>query len=238
MSVDVPDNPDRVFLIDELLEIYSAEEDVHNNTEEPPSSKGQGIIEPVPLPNYYNITFIEVMVRDPFWAFVFWEIKTSEKEQLENSPDFGAYYLKVTPLDNLNNSSSDEAEGVFTVQVKPEDNSRYLGLTPDQIEGVSRSDHSQYKVELCVNLADSEVVLATSNPILLPGLPELPNRSRKQGAKPAENSGRKSNSGGSNFSENQLVRLSGYGDFRILHRNERQFRAKGGGSAADSNERT
>jgi hypothetical protein len=215
LGLDVPDNPERDLLIEELLELSSSEGE-ENHVSGEVEVTDSGVIESVPLPKCYNITFIEVMIRDPLWAFVFWEIKAAEKEQLENAANFGGYYLKVTPVEYPINPAQKGTDSVFTVKVKPEDTAWYLGLSPDALDEASRQKHwnlrCEYKVELCATLGGTEMVLAVSNPIMLPELPELPN-------KPAKNE--------SLLDGNPLIRLSGYEGFRILRRNERQLRMKG-----------
>jgi len=204
LGIDIPPDLDRIFIIQELLEI-SAPEDT--GPENPDAPFGEirtapilidGMIdtvqmESVPIPKQYNITFIEVMIRDPFWAFVFWEIKSSEKEQYEKIPDFSGYQLKISPLV----SSADS----FAIPIKPEDRAWYLGLTDGFFQDIQR----QYKVELCACTKNGETVLAVSNPFKLLMVP-----ARTQGPEPVK----------------PLVCLSGSGDFHILRNNERSLRVK------------
>jgi len=215
LGVDVPDNPDRVLLIEELLDITSQEDGAPDSGES--EMADSVLIESAPLPKHYNITFIEVMIRDPLWAFVFWEIRSSEKEQFEKALDFEGYYLKVSRLDYSIEQSGQGYEKFYTVPVKPDDTAWYLGLSPASPEEAIGSEHCQFRVEFCASLAGVETVLAVSNPVRLPGLPELPSGAGKQGT--AEH-----NCAGGN----ELVRLSGYGDFHVLRKNERQLRTKGG----------
>ena len=262
-GIDIPPDLDRVFIIEEVLELSSQDDvdladitdpggavpapsDVSETPDREPSvavcpvpeagSEDSDLNESVPLPKQYNITFIEVMIRDPLWAFVFWEIKTSDKEQFEKAQDFDGYYLKVSswlvPEDKAN-----ETDSVFTVPVKPDDTAWYLGFSPPE-NGKSRMDQNkteqrQYKVELCAGRRGDETVLAVSNPFTLPLLRELPNGAEGRSSVnqrsdvrrfeiPAENTG---------VGGNSLARLSGYGDFHILHNNERLFRVKRGSSA-------
>ena len=189
MGIDVlNEQSDRFSLIEELLETKSSYEGDREQ-----DTKDIVELESVLLPKQYNITYIELMIRDPFWAFVFWEIKASDKEQFEDAPDFNGYHLKVSPLKEGDN---------FTVPVKPSDTARYLGLTPVEAGKTSWTNDRQYKVELCVSLGGNETVLAASNPVRLPGLPEY-----RDGAE-------------------MLITLSGYDDFRILRKNERLHRTK------------
>ena len=215
LGVDVPDNPDRILLIDELLDISSQEDGDPGFGE--PELADSVLIESAPLPKQYNITFIEVMIRDPLWAFVFWEIRSSEKEQFEKALDFDGYYLKVSRLDYSIEHSEQCYKRFYTVPVKPEDTAWYLGLSPASPEEAEGFEHCQFKVEFCASIGGVETVLAVSNPVRLPGLPELPSGAGKQGTAEANYAG-----------GNELVRLSGYGDFHVLRKNERQLRIKGG----------
>ena len=217
-GIDISQNPDRVFLIEELLEVSSLDGDESNGIPEEEMSD-LVFVESAPLPRYYNVTFIEVMIRDPFWAFVFWEIKASDKEQLEKAQDFNGYYLRVNLLKNpgeaggqgMENPYRQNLEEMLTVQVKPVDTAWYLGFAPTLDNEALGPDQNRYIVELCAQVGETETVLAVSSPIRMPGLPELP---RKLGEQNPE------------LGENQLVRLSGYGDFHVLRRNERPLRAK------------
>ena len=245
-GIDIPPDLDRVFIIEELLEITApddadAEDLPDSGSAAAPSDEtvtsdtavtgvnafpvlktktaDSVLDESVPLPKQYNISFIEVMIRDPLWAFVFWEIKATDKELFEKALDFDGYYLKVSPSVTLKENATD---GTFTVPVKPEDTAWYLGLAPAAGNGKGRPDESQnaqklYKVELCAGRRGEETVLAVSSPFKLPLLYELPVGPGKQDL--------------AGFQENALLRLSGYEDFHILHNNERLFRIKRGASA-------
>ena len=227
LGMDVPDDPDRLSIIEELLEIASGEPGDTSSEKETSNSVLSDfyLLESVPLPKQYNITFINVMIRDPLWAFVFWEIKAQDKEQFEKAPDFTGYYLKVSPMpaskekNSLQASGRIESDKVFSVSVSPNDTAWYLGLSPTAAEETSSQEQIYYKVELCAGFGykiedETEMVLAVSAPVRLPGLPEMPRAPLK--------------------GENPLVRLSGYGDFRIIRRNERPPRVKRGESAGSN----
>ena len=217
-GVDIPPGLDRPFIIGELLDIALADVREFGNSSgfmaEETDMMDTVLTESVPLPRQYNITFVEVMIRDPLWAFVFWEIKAQDKEHFEKAPDFGGYYLKVSPWAKPAGAPRQEKADTdnFTVSVNPNDTAWYLGLTSFMVQGITAADNTQYKLELCAGLGGNETVLAASGPIRLPGLPELPSRQEK-----LEPSG---------AWENPLIRLSGYEDFHILRKNERQPRTK------------
>ena len=234
LGVDIPPELDRIFIIEELLEITSQDDDGASASREP-DLFDTVLAETAALPKQYNITYIEVMVRDPLWAFVFWEIKAQDKEQIERTQDFDGYFLKVSLLDDSGAPAPKGNAGVFTVAVKPDDSAWYLGLTPGSGDGpeaaeqvssppAKAQDQSSYKVELCAALKGSEMVLAVAKPVRLPGLHYIPS-----GAANQEASGAPACCAG----EHPLVRLSGYADFHILRKNERNFRGKRGNGCSN-----
>ena len=203
LGIDVPPELDRVFIIDEILDICSADDSSVNSAE-------NGLLDTVftesaPLPRQYNITFIEVMIRDPLWAFVFWELKTQDKEQIEKSPDFEGYYMKVSPIPEEKPDNSSQAESkVFRIPVKPEDTAWYLGLSPTMLGEISQTEQNRFRVDFCADIKGEESVLISSKPVKLPALPHIKGEQCR----------------------NQLVRLSGYDDFNIIRNNERLHRSK------------
>jgi uncharacterized protein len=210
LGIDLPNNSDRIFVIEELLDFSSREEGGSSGNNEPEITD-LVVTESVPLPKQYNITFIEVIIRDPLWAFIFWEIKASEKEQFEKDENFDGYFLKVSRLDG--NPSGNGNSGLFMVAVRPDDTAWYLSLSPAFEADSSWADQSQFKVEFCASVGGIETVLAVSSPVRLPYLPELPSAGKHEASVACGN---------------ELVRLSGYVDFHVLRRNERQLRMKKG----------
>jgi hypothetical protein len=217
-GLDIPPGLDRVFIIEELLEI--ALDDWIGERDGPLEGSlimETGFLEPVPLPKQYNITFIEVIIRDPLWAFAFWEVKGFDKELFEKSQDFGGYYLKVSPWkepSSRRNFSQAEREGVFTVPVETDDAARYLGFPPAETEDERAG---RYGVELCAQKGTGEFVLAASQPFRLPPLPRPPARTAKQET--------------SRLYKNPLICLSGAGDFHIIRNLDRSLRPKTGGNS-------
>ena len=208
LEVDIPLGLDRIFIIEELLDNVCEDDEESSAPEK--DLEDSGLIESVPLPKQYNISFIEVMVRDPLWAFVFWEIKTQDKEQFEKSPDFSGYYLKVSPIEK-SARRAEENDRIFKIPVTPTDTSWYVGFTPTGPDGISPMPECQYRVELCVVMKGEETVLASSNPFKLPGLSELPAGTATQ-----------------EVYQKPLGLLSGNKDFHILRNGDRLFRVKRG----------
>jgi len=213
LGLDILDNRERAFVIEELLDSAPLDASFIDGDKyvNPREDAVEDIVltKAAPLAKQYNISFIEVMVRDPLWAFVFWEIKTADEEQFEKLPDFKGYYLKITPLDaslGAAAAAKQTAEGVFIIPLRKGDNARYLALANTVGEVYGEGEQRQYKVEFCAGTASGETVLAVSNPVRLPAQPLLPQ-------------------------ENRLARLSGYGDFQVVRKSERTLRAKGGNAS-------
>jgi hypothetical protein len=208
-GIDIPPGLDRTIVIEELLETM---EDMAENADRknplPLEEKHQGTT--APLPKQYNINYIEVLIRDPLWAFAFWEINAHDKEIHERAPDFGGYYLRV-----VSSPWSVNQDSFFTVQVGTGDSAWYLGFSPSG---------GSFKVELCVMRKDELVILAVSKPFRLPKLLEPLENGDLAGA---ENSVgikgiRPSVSG---FPPgNPLLSLSGVDDYKILRNTLRSSR--------------
>lgn len=205
-GIDIPPDLERVFIISELLDLT-----LEDGPEEAEFGKDDDgffmdalIPEPVSLPKQYNITFIEVLIRDPLWAFSFWEIKSHDREIHEKSSDFGGYYLKVSPVSPSGASSPEDS---FIIPVGLGDTAWYIGFPPKD---------GRFKVDLCALRGEEELSLASSRPFTLP---RLCRRKPPEMSPPAD------------FSNNPLGRLSGAEDFHVLRSGDRRSRIKG---ASDS----
>ncbi|MDR0998311.1 MAG: DUF4912 domain-containing protein [Treponema sp.] len=154
----------------------------------------------VPFPKQYNITFIEVMIRDPLWAFAFWEVKEHDRETFERTAGFDGYCLRISPPGE--DKRADSLSG-FTVPVGPEDTAWYIGFP-------SENTGRRFQVELCVSLGDRIDVLASSRIFTMPRLQE------------------RSGQPGRRFGE--LALLSGAEEFPVLRNPERKIRLRHGPS--------
>jgi hypothetical protein len=157
----------------------------------------------VPFPKQYNITFIEVMIRDPLWAFAFWEIKEHDREAFERMAAFEGYCLRIDPRGEKTLGESGAANHLsgFAVPVNPADTALYISFP-------SENTVRRFQVELCASLGERIDVLASSRVFVMPRLQEragLP---------------------GQRFSKLSL--LSGAEDFPILRNPERKARLRYG----------
>jgi hypothetical protein len=188
-GLDIPAGLDRIFIIEELLD-YERAEEAEGETEES-FSESPDYLETAPIPRQYNVTFIDVMVRDPLWAFVFWEVKEHDRDNFEKDPDFSGYFLRVSPAGEGN----PRGDLSFTVQVDSGDTARYLGFSEYPPAGLR---DGAFRVELCVGFGGSWESLAVSRNFRLPALQKKPPLDPDQDPSPG------------------LSVLSGLNDFPIL----------------------
>ena len=194
LGLDIPFGLERIFIIEELLDhALDGQKEPKDDLENRP-----GNMETAALPKRYNISFIDVMIRDPLWAFVFWEIKGQDREIHENADDFNGYLLRVIPF---NGQPGDHAPGEsFTFPVAVNDFGRYLGFP----KAVTENPASQgYIIKLCAIRGASEVSIAVSRTFSLPQ------------TKPV-----------SELQKNSCICLSGMREFSIIKSADRKSRAK------------
>jgi len=160
-GVDIPPGLERIFIIEEILEVTNIDDQENSNDTEA-MEVNEDYSETVALPGQYNISYIEVMIRDPLWIFSFWEIKKHDRELHENEDDFNGYCLRLIPLDK-NGKEKNPNDNHFTVSVSAEDSGRYLGIVEH-----SAQNHDSYVIQLCVNRGDIMLQIAASQPFYLP----------------------------------------------------------------------
>ena len=157
MGIDVPAGQERILIIEELLK---------SNDYTWPDKEANAEIQPdlnesAPLSRQYNISYIDVMIRDPLWVFVFWEISGNERDFYEKAKDFCGYYLRVIPIDRCDARETDSS---FTVAVGKSDIARYLGFPPEPSPG------RNYIIKLCAVRNNTETQIAVSRAFTLPEL--------------------------------------------------------------------
>jgi hypothetical protein len=200
-GIDIPPDLERVFIIQELLE--------NDRPEDLPEPEERSKLSPVPLPKQYNITYLEVLLRDPLWVFAFWEIKRHDKDFFENSGDFEGYCLRVSSVEPpvSDRKTSEErtflSETVFTVSVGIEDTAWYLGFPPQG---------GEFYVELCARLRNSRDPDRDGTDLFLKPLTASKPFSMPRLFNPSENE---------EMLKNPLIRLSGAEYFSLLRNTDR-----------------
>jgi hypothetical protein len=155
------------------------------------------------LPKQYHISFIEVLIRDPLWAFVFWEVKEYDRLEHENEPDFNAAYcLRVIPLDE--NSLRPNMAASFIVTLDNKEQGRYLGFPAE--------DGPCFKVELCMKNGENFFVLAETRPFRLPSLIKTKHDAAASDSPTPY--------------DNPLAQLSGIEHFSLIHSENRLLRSR------------
>jgi hypothetical protein len=106
--------------------------------------------DPFPLPSRYNETRVVLMIRDPHWAFAYWDIEGEQGQRVRKDPNFEQLVLRVH--DCLPSSS-------FDIPIQWEDSSWYIYLpNPDY----------EYYLELGYLAAGRFKLLARSDQIRTP----------------------------------------------------------------------
>jgi len=195
-SIDIPPGLERIIIIEELIENSEAEEEpAENELEIAPSWP-----EPAALPKQYNISYIDVLIRDPLWVFAFWEIRGHEREIHENAVDFKGYCLRVIPLDE-EETIPKSRDNSFTVAVDLNDAGLFIGFTEQ-----SPNSPDRYIIRLGALRGDSEIQIAISRPFKLPRLIDRENYRDP--------------------SRHQLILMSGLMDLKTIKTTDRQYRIK------------
>ena len=111
-GIEIPDNLNRTLIIGEILE--AAEE-----FKVPEKQSSVQITEddtPVPdqLPESYNNTYIDAIIRNPAWLFAFWDIKESDIASVKLRRDFESIFLHISFFDAPNNEEPAESIDIKT----------------------------------------------------------------------------------------------------------------------------
>lgn len=147
-GIDVPEDFNRNFLIAEILEVY--EDLVKTETEEMIISEEE--VEPREeelVPRAYNSTEVEMLLRNPVWAFVYWNISDSDRISLEKA-SVSQMRLRVNSFSEKDQIKPDE---FFDIQISKEDNGQYVLLPQDK---------KFFRVDLLFNLDNIVDILASS----------------------------------------------------------------------------
>jgi hypothetical protein len=109
------------------------------------------------LPEYLTENRLVVMLRDPFWAYAYWDLKKQEKAAFKADPSFKTLCLRVY---NLGNESD-----CYDIPVGIEDTSWYINLP---------ETNTSYRFELVQITKHAEFVVVQSNEIFSPqSAPEI-----------------------------------------------------------------
>lgn len=111
-GIEIPDDLNRTFIVGEILE---ASEEFSS----PAKSNSVEIMEgdvqvPDQLPESYNNTCIDVIIRNPAWLFAFWDIKESDLSSLKTKPDFDSIFLHISFFSSADSEDPDDSIDIKT----------------------------------------------------------------------------------------------------------------------------
>ncbi len=111
-----------------------------------------------PILERYNETKVKFMLRDPSWAFAYWDIKDTQLKQLKADPTFRGLFLRVYEIKD-ESFSGDNYLDYFDISVQFSDTKRYINL-PRQ--------GNAYCIDLICRIHGRERILARSGTVLTP----------------------------------------------------------------------
>jgi hypothetical protein len=152
-GVDVPEDLDRRFLLCELLEI--AEETDKDKNAGMIISYEENVNQNTNLPEGYNETHISCVLRNPVWAFVFWDISDTDMNMLSALGDY-SLSLRVCILVSETELVPQET---FEIELPNGVNEQYV-LIP--------SGKSFIRIELVYSSGSNREVLAFSPIVSVP----------------------------------------------------------------------
>ena len=121
-DLDIPENLNRRFVISELLEIANElNEEIIDDFE----VSEEAVETTTDLPLTYNETQIDMILRNPAWVYVFWDISSSDLQEIINSNDFSKLILKVNFWES---ATSDRIIDLCELTISTEDRAQYIFL--------------------------------------------------------------------------------------------------------------
>lgn len=154
-GIDIPDNLNRQFIIEELIEVAKEIDENSNYKETIKVSDDAVNTIATELPESYNETKIDVMLRNPVSLFVYWDFSEVQLKQLKSNKI--SIYLQISFFDSM---EAEKPEDTFEIQINIEDREQYI-LIPGGKKFV--------RVDLMQNTTSSmDAVLAISSRLSIP----------------------------------------------------------------------
>lgn len=158
-GIDIPDNLNRRFIIAELLEVSREFERASAQTM---NEDGEFPRDYPELPPSFNETEISVILRNPAWAFVYWDISQDALKKISESSRFRNLVLRVSYFEDEEDTSPVE---YYDLQVSLSDREQYILLA---------AGRKILRVDLTACLSDGSFDNLTVSPkIRLPKAPAI-----------------------------------------------------------------
>ena len=157
-DLDIPEQLNRRFIISELLEIADElNEELNQNLNDDLEGNEENFEATKELPSTYNETTIDVVLRNPAWAYVFWDISSSDLQDVINAKGFSKLILKVNFWESIN---SEKTEDLCELSISTEDRAQYIFLPAGK---------NCFSIDLIAEFTNLEPKrLTTSRKILIP----------------------------------------------------------------------
>lgn len=159
-GIDIPEGLSRRFIIGELLEAIDEADDSSSADflNDDSDFKANTV-----LPKSYNETQITLLLRNPAWAFVYWDLNESDYREVIQTKTFTTFVLRVLYFSQADDEKPAE---VYDIPVKYEDLDRYILLSQAE---------SAVRIDFVAEFKNQEPrVLAKSRKVLIPkGCPEI-----------------------------------------------------------------
>ena len=154
LGIDVPDNFKRNALIGEILELANEdridEDDTDFILDDDNSVESADM-----LPRPYNLTEVKVVLRNPAWAFVYWNISDLDSASLDNA-FISQLLLRISSFSNKDDAKPDD---FFDLKIKKADNGQYV-LLPAGVKFL--------RADLIFDIDGIIAILASSEMIQMP----------------------------------------------------------------------
>jgi uncharacterized protein len=169
-GLHVPPGVDRVLLVDLILEIEEEDQADHEQTNNglvrveqkkydlPLAPITEELGDEIIIPEGYPQTRIVLLVRDPFWAFAYWDLKPPAVKPLKKEANGDCFFLRVQRLGNSAGNASMVMDN-SDIQVKPTDRSWYINIPHQDF---------RYRVELVQHTRSGDTRLGVSNTVRIP----------------------------------------------------------------------
>ena len=169
-GIRLPEDADRSTLIEQILEVeeeeridrlsednmaMKVEEKKFDTNPEEDITPEEG--DEYSLPESYNETRLVLLLRDPYWAFAYWDIEQAELEKLRTESG-GELFLRVFETSGSDTAAQFRGE-FFDIPVTLEDKSWYINLPRCGIN---------FFVQLATRNRDGVEVLCISNLVRSP----------------------------------------------------------------------
>lgn len=187
-GIDVPEDLNRTFLIGEILEVVS-DMDNSMHQQEMIISDDEYVAEENEIGvRSYNITEVQIMLRNPAWAFVYWNISDSDRISLDKA-FISQMMLRISSFSEKDQIKPDD---FFDIQISKDDDGQYVLLPAGK---------KFFRIDLLFNIDGIIDILSSSKVLEMPVGAEVLSDMRP----------------GRNEDVSEIMKLSGYSEMLLEH---------------------